>query len=98
MKTSTTTLTVAALVAPVGLSTAASTLTDAVASPGDSATNGTTVPATATSTPEAVEDTRDTRCYFRADLDRTYPAPNAPGITMPPYTRTGTMVPGFNGD
>ena len=35
------------------------------------------------------------RCYFRADVTTTYPAPNAPGITMPPYLLTGIEdVPG----
>ena len=43
-----------------------------------------------------VEDKREVRCYFRADLERTYPAPNAPGITMPPYLLTGIMEPGFD--
>lgn len=98
MKTSTATLTLAALVAAVGLSTAASTLTAPVASPGDSVTNGTAAHATATSAPVDVEDTRDVRCYFRSDLDRTYPAPNAPGITMPPYIQTGIMASGFDGN
>ncbi|WP_346958964.1 hypothetical protein [uncultured Arthrobacter sp.] len=45
-----------------------------------------------------MEDTRDIRCYFRAELDRTYPAPNAPGITMPPFLLTGTMASGFDGN
>ena len=43
-----------------------------------------------------VDDKREVRCYFRADLERTYPAPNAPGITMPPYLLTGIMEPGFD--
>lgn len=43
-----------------------------------------------------VEDKRDIRCYYRADLERTYPAPNAPGITMPPYLLTGVMAEGFD--
>jgi hypothetical protein len=33
------------------------------------------------------------RCYFRADLTTTYPAPNAPDITMPPYLLTGREDP-----
>lgn len=98
MKTSTTTLTLAALVAAAGLYTAATTLTAAAASPGESSVAGAASHAAVTSTSGAVEDTRDIRCYFRADLERTYPAPNAPGITMPPYTLTGIMASGFDGN
>jgi hypothetical protein len=96
MKTSATALTLAALVVAAGLLTASTTLTAAFASPDESATKDAATHATATSTSVTVEDTRDIRCYFRADLERTYPAPNAPGITMPPFLLTGTMAAGFD--
>lgn len=96
MKTSTTALTLAGLVAAAGLLTASTSLTAAFASPKEPVPNHAATHATATSTSVAVADTRDIRCYFRADLERTYPAPNAPGITMPPFLLTGTMAAGFD--
>lgn len=38
-----------------------------------------------------VEDIEDVRCYYRADLEQKYPAPNAPGVAMPPFLLTGIM-------
>ena len=43
-----------------------------------------------------VDDKRDIRCYYRADLKNEIPAPNAPGITMPPYITTGIFITGFD--
>jgi hypothetical protein len=43
-----------------------------------------------------VEDKRDIRCYFRADLTTTYPIPGAPGDRMPPYITTGIFITGFD--
>ena len=43
-----------------------------------------------------VEDKRDIRCYFHADLTRTYPIAEAPGVTRPPYITTGVFITGFD--
>ncbi|WP_307279579.1 hypothetical protein [Arthrobacter sp. W4I7] len=43
-----------------------------------------------------VEDKRDIRCYFRADLNTTYPVPGAPGDRMPPYITSGIFITGFD--
>lgn len=43
-----------------------------------------------------VEDKRDIRCYFHADLTRTYPVAEAPGVTRPPYITTGIFITGFD--
>ncbi|MBT2532377.1 hypothetical protein J7E83_09600 [Arthrobacter sp. ISL-48] len=44
-----------------------------------------------------VEDKRDVRCYYRADLTRTYPVLEGnPGVTRPPYITTGIFVTGFD--
>ena len=43
-----------------------------------------------------VEDKRDIRCYYRADLTTTYPIPGAPGKTRPPYITTGVFITGFD--
>ncbi|MGO4120372.1 hypothetical protein [Arthrobacter sp. YAF16] len=43
-----------------------------------------------------VEDKRDIRCYFHADLSTTYPVAGAPGVTRPPYISTGIFVTGFD--
>lgn len=42
------------------------------------------------------DDTRDIRCYYHADLTRTYPAPYAPHVTLPPYILAGEMDAGSN--
>jgi hypothetical protein len=41
-----------------------------------------------------VEDKRDIRCYYRADL--TTPVQGAPGDTRPPYITTGIFITGFD--
>jgi hypothetical protein len=44
-----------------------------------------------------VEDKRDIRCYFHADLTRTYPVTEgAPGVTRPPYITTGNFITEFD--
>mgnify|MGYP003575620087 CR=1 FL=1 len=43
-----------------------------------------------------VEDKRDIRCYFHADLTTTYPVAGSPGDFMPPYITTGTFITGFD--
>jgi len=44
-----------------------------------------------------VEDKRDIRCYFHADLTRTYPVLEGnPGVTTPAYITTGTFIAGFD--
>ena len=43
-----------------------------------------------------VEDKRDIRCYFHADLTRTYPVVEAPGVSRPPYITTGVFITGFD--
>lgn len=45
-----------------------------------------------------VEDKRDIRCYYRADLTATYPSPHSPGNRMEPYLLAGAMDEGFNYD
>lgn len=43
-----------------------------------------------------VEDTRDIRCYFQADLTTEYPTPEDPKVKMPPYITSGIMDVGFD--
>ncbi|CAM3319946.1 hypothetical protein PSET11_02074 [Arthrobacter ulcerisalmonis] len=43
-----------------------------------------------------VEDKRDIRCYYQADLTATYPVETSPGDTKPPYITTGIMEVGFD--
>jgi hypothetical protein len=43
-----------------------------------------------------VDDKRDIRCYYRADLTTTYPVQGSPGDTMPPYITTGIFITGFD--
>ncbi|XAS67532.1 hypothetical protein V3C33_19270 [Micrococcaceae bacterium Sec5.7] len=43
-----------------------------------------------------VEDKRDIRCYYRADLTTTYPVETSPGETKPPYITTGVFITGFD--
>ena len=44
-----------------------------------------------------VDDKRDIRCYYHADLTRTYPVEGAPGHPpRPPYITTGTFITGFD--
>lgn len=43
-----------------------------------------------------VNDKRDIRCYYRADLTTTYPVKADPKVIMPPYITTGIMVAGFD--
>jgi hypothetical protein len=43
-----------------------------------------------------VNDKRDIRCYYRADLTTTYPVKEDPKVIMPPYITTGNMAPGFD--
>src|SRR4051812_12294697 len=38
-----------------------------------------------------VEDKRDIRCYYQADLTTNYPVGTSPGQTRPPYITTGIM-------
>lgn len=45
-----------------------------------------------------VEDKRDIRCYYRADLTATYPSPHSPGDRMQPYLLAGAMDEGFDYD
>ena len=42
-----------------------------------------------------VDDKRDIRCYYQADLTTTYPVENSPGETKPPYITTGIFEVGF---
>lgn len=44
-----------------------------------------------------VDDKRDIRCYYRADLTTTYPVQGAPGQTKP-YITTGIFVTGFDAE
>ncbi|WP_018763259.1 hypothetical protein [Arthrobacter sp. 135MFCol5.1] len=43
-----------------------------------------------------VNDKRDIRCYYRADLTTTYPVKADPKVIMPPYLSTGMMMAGFD--
>jgi len=43
-----------------------------------------------------VDDKRDIRCYYRADLATTYPVVAAPGVTRPPFITAGIFAPGFD--
>lgn len=43
-----------------------------------------------------VDDKRDIRCYYQADLTTTYPVENSPGETKPPYITTGIIEVGFD--
>ncbi|TLM80812.1 hypothetical protein [Pseudarthrobacter sp. NamE5] len=43
-----------------------------------------------------VDDKRDIRCYYRADLTTAYPIPGAPNETRPPYITTGVFITGFD--
>lgn len=44
-----------------------------------------------------VDDKRDIRCYFQADLTRSYPVlEGKPGVTRPPYITTGIFITGFD--
>ncbi|MFF1254454.1 hypothetical protein ACFVYC_18440 [Pseudarthrobacter sp. NPDC058329] len=96
MNKSTTTLTLAAVIAAAGVYAASTALTAAFAAPSNTSPVS-AAPATQTAAASvAVEDTRDIRCYFRADLHRTYPAPNSPGDNVPPYILTGLMASGFD--
>jgi hypothetical protein len=46
--------------------------------------------------PVAVEDTRDIRCYYRADLSSAYQIEGSPETPRPPYMSTGIEEAGFN--
>lgn len=43
-----------------------------------------------------VEDKRDIRCYYRADLTTRPPVIGVPGDTKPPYITTGIFITGFD--
>lgn len=43
-----------------------------------------------------VNDKRDIRCYYRADLTTTYPLKADPKVIMPPYITTGVFITGFD--
>lgn len=43
-----------------------------------------------------VDDKRDIRCYYQANLTTTYPVENSPGETKPPYITTGIFEVGFD--
>lgn len=43
-----------------------------------------------------VEDKRDIRCYFQADLTTEYPLLEDPAVKMPPYLTSGIMEVGFD--
>jgi hypothetical protein len=43
-----------------------------------------------------VDDKRDIRCYYRADLTTKYPVVAVPGATRPPYITAGIFAPGFD--
>jgi hypothetical protein len=43
-----------------------------------------------------VEDKREIRCYYAADLTTQYPVPGSPGETRPPYMTTGIEEVGFD--
>jgi hypothetical protein len=43
-----------------------------------------------------VDDKRDIRCYYNADLTTTYPVQGAPGESRPPYITTGIFITGFD--
>ncbi|ALE04995.1 hypothetical protein AL755_04990 [Arthrobacter sp. ERGS1:01] len=43
-----------------------------------------------------VDDTRDIRCYYLADLTTEHPVPEDPSVKMPPYITTGIMEVGFD--
>ncbi|GAA5229565.1 hypothetical protein [Arthrobacter cryoconiti] len=45
---------------------------------------------------QAVEDKRDIRCYFQADLNTEYPSKEDPAVKMPPFITTGIMDVGFD--
>lgn len=44
----------------------------------------------------SVEDKRDIRCYFLADLTTEYPVSEDPAVKMPPYITSGIMEVGFD--
>lgn len=43
-----------------------------------------------------VNDKRDIRCYYHADLTTRPPVVGVPGETKPPYMTTGVFIPGFD--
>ncbi|MBT2535032.1 hypothetical protein [Arthrobacter sp. ISL-69] len=43
-----------------------------------------------------VDDKRDIRCYYHADLTTRMPVIGSPGETRPPYITTGTFIAGFD--
>lgn len=43
-----------------------------------------------------VNDKRDIRCYYHADLTTNYPVSMDPGATRPPYVTAGVFVTGFD--
>ncbi|KQN91239.1 hypothetical protein [Arthrobacter sp. Leaf69] len=43
-----------------------------------------------------VEDKRDIRCYYHADITTRMPVIGSPGETRPPYITTGTFIAGFD--
>ncbi|WP_426986222.1 hypothetical protein [Pseudarthrobacter sp. Y6] len=43
-----------------------------------------------------VEDKRDIRCYYHADLTTRPPVEGSPGETKPPYITTGIFITGFD--
>ncbi|TVU63958.1 hypothetical protein FQP90_08165 [Paenarthrobacter nitroguajacolicus] len=43
-----------------------------------------------------VDDKREIRCYFRADLTTEHPIAGSPGDVWPPYMTTGIMQSGFD--
>ncbi|XAS67533.1 hypothetical protein V3C33_19275 [Micrococcaceae bacterium Sec5.7] len=96
MKKSTAALALAAVVTAAGIYSASTTASAALASQNDSSDGTPASAVQAPIDPVSVEDTRDIRCYFRADLERTYPSPDAPGSTVPSYILTGLMATGFD--
>jgi hypothetical protein len=43
-----------------------------------------------------VDDKRDIRCYYHADITTRLPVTSTPGETRPPYITTGTFITGFD--
>lgn len=43
-----------------------------------------------------VDDKRDIRCYYHADLNTRPPVEGSPGQTKPPYITTGIFITGFD--
>ncbi|CAM3319986.1 hypothetical protein PSET11_02075 [Arthrobacter ulcerisalmonis] len=116
MKKSTTTLSLAALIATGGIYYTSTALASAFAAESDQpavvdsqaaaltrdaiygATPGPSVAAAsfADLAPVAVNDQREIRCYFRADLSSEYQVEGSPQSPLPPFVGTGIEQVGFD--